>query len=201
MKSYLQRPVSKGSSGPTSGLHSSRRWRTTYRNEATLASIWAAGRAVALQKGGSPGSLGCCGAERGRKHLRQARPQRHGRAACLFGAGPEQPQRGANAGRRGGERPSGRPAAGRERRLNGLRSHQKSPLSKMTLRLVRLRSDDYFFDARTSWGECSFGMFQATLSRPSSRELRPFYVESSPPAAVEVQSASHVQSPIPSRAQ
>ena len=106
----------------------------------SLASRRAVGRSVALQKGGSPGSLGCSGAERGREHLRQARPQRHGRAACLFGAGPEQPQRGANAGRRGGERPSGRPAAGRERRLNGLRSHQKSPLSKMTLRLLRLRS-------------------------------------------------------------
>ena len=58
-----------------------------------------------------------------------------------------------------------------------------------------------FFDARTSWGECSFGMFQATLSRPSSRELRPFLMESSLPAAAEVQSASRVQSPIPSRAQ
>ena len=103
VQSSLHRPVSKGSSGPTSGLHSSRRWRTTYRNEATLASIWAVSRAVAIQKGGSPGSLGCCGAERGRKHLRQARPQRHGRAACLFGAGPGQPQRGVNAGRRGRE--------------------------------------------------------------------------------------------------
>ena len=37
-----------------------------------------------------------------------------------------EPQRGASAGQRGGERSSGRPAAGRERRLNGLRSHKKA---------------------------------------------------------------------------
>ena len=132
--------MSKGFSGSTSGPFSSKRYRQSPRNEATLSSRRAVGRSVALQKGGSPGSLGCCGAERGREHPQQARSRRQGRAACLFGAGPEQPQREAKAGRRRGERPSGWRAAGRERQLHGLRCHRKARRIKSPNATGRLRS-------------------------------------------------------------
>ena len=98
VKTSLKRPVSKGCGGPTSGLPSARRWRVIPRNEATLASGRAAGRAVALLKGGSPGSLGRWVAERARERPQKANPQRHGRAAWLFRAGRGQPQRGASTG-------------------------------------------------------------------------------------------------------
>ena len=81
MKSSLLRPVSKGCGGPTSGLHSSRRCRKTPRNDMTLVSGRAAGRAVALRKGGSTGSFGRCGPGRAPQRPRPANPQRHGRAA------------------------------------------------------------------------------------------------------------------------
>ena len=119
----------KGCGGPTSGPSSSRRCRKLSCYDMTLASGRAAGRAVALQKGGSMGSLGRWVAERGRERPRPGNPQRHGRAAWLFRAGRGQPQRGASAGRRGGVRPTDGPSASPERRLNGPRSHHKRPLT------------------------------------------------------------------------
>ena len=61
--------------------------------------------------------------------------------------------------------------------------------------------DEFLPDARTSWGDCSFGMNRAD-PLPSSRwGLRPFVVESSPPAAAEVQTPHCPEPPDPSRAQ
>ena len=61
--------------------------------------------------------------------------------------------------------------------------------------------DDFLPDARTSWGDCSFGMNRAD-PLPSSRwGLRHFVVESSPPAAAEVQTPHCPEPPAPSRAQ
>ena len=60
--------------------------------------------------------------------------------------------------------------------------------------------DEFLPDARTSWGDCSFGMNRADPPPSPRWGLRPFVVESSPPAAAEVQTAHRPEPPVPSRA-